>query len=568
MLPREDKVIKIKLVADLAGRNKLRNPSRPFILVFIFLFAVVSAAAEVAHSPVVISEGLKLESMKYLGPMINAVESRIQAWDTKFLQEGISVRRLISAPYGSGFLQYNRTGLDQDYMCVFDLGTLKDAFSKDQAQDLIARLNSLFRVVTRTNRNLSRTPALYLYDNGPVDGQDNLKLDANAVSMIARQIEAIKTGGQIRNAFYDAQGRLVPSDAYPFQIILPINTRMKLATNTVKYYQEMFPGVRDISFQMFFSVGVKNKGKVTYIDVSPLYDKAGMPIPFFDAMVKNVFLSSGDVELYKKRLAHLPEKEIILYSVTEMYLASLSEHHRVNYLKQIKRLHQTYNGLKWAFTPSEQSQLEATFITLLHSDWAIIAADIVEQSSMWLKTDRQMADAFIRAGSLDELVEFLMKAVKLEVKYPHIKAELDELANIIAGLKSKRNLPEKFNRLKTVGQRIVEKIGPTTEEMAQLLKIFSAKLEELGFKSIHIYKIRNQKVSVLKQELLKAGLIPEKVNLAIEQGGIKKEGGYDYVVIDKLGKDEKPLKTILFRSVFTGAPAEKFRKYYEAISTG
>lgn len=538
------------------------------MLLLILLFAVLSAAAEVAHSPVVISEGLTLQPLKYLNRMINAVESRLQAWDTAILKEGIGVRRIICAPYGSGFLKLNSKGLDQDYMCVFDLGTLKDASSKDQAQELIARLNSLFRVVTRTNSNLSRTPALYLYDNGPVDGQGNLKLDAKAASTIARQIEAIKTGGQIRNAFYDARGRLIPSDAHPFQIILPVNTRIRMATNTVKYYQEMFPGIRDVPFQMFFSVGVKYAGKVNYIDVTPLYDKAGAPIPVFDSMVKNVFLSAADVELYKKRLAHLPAKEIILYSATDLYLTSLREHNDGNYLKQIKRLHQTYNGLKWAFAPSEQNRLEAIFITWLHSDWAIIAADIIEQASMWLKTDRQMSDTFIRAGSLDELVEFLMGAVKLQAQYPQIKAELDELVDIIGGLKSKGNLPEKFKRLQTVGEKISKKIGPTTEEMAQLLKIFSDKFEELGFKSIHIYKIRNQKVSVLKQELLKAGVVPEKVNLAPEQGGIKKVGGYDYVAIDRLGKDEKPLKTILFRSVFTGAPAEKFRKYYEAISTG
>jgi hypothetical protein len=536
------------------------------MLLFILFFSL-SSAAKLPHNPVVISEGLTLQPMPYLERTITAVESLLQAWDAAFLKEGIEVRRLISAPYGSAFLKLNKKGLDQDYMCVFDLGTLEDASSNDQTQELLARLNSLFRVVTKTNSSLSKTPALYLYYNGPVDGQGNLKLDAKLASMIAPQIEAIKSGRPIRNAFYDAGSRLIPSDTYPFQIILPVNTHVKIATNSVKYYPEMFSGIRDVSLQMFFSVGLKNNGKVDYVDVAPLYDRVGEPIPIFDAMVKNVFLSPTDVELYRKRLAHLPAKEIILYSAIEIYLASVREHNAENYLKQIKRLHQTYNGLKWAFAPAEQNRLETIFRTWLHSDWAVVASDITEQAGMWLKTDPRMSDTFMRAGALDELIVFLVATGKLPAHYPQIRAEASELEDIIGGLKSKRNLPEQFKRLQTVGQKISKKIGPTTKEMAHLLETFRRKFEELGFKSVHIYKIRNERVAVSRQELLAAGLVPEKVNLAPEQGGIRKVGGYGYVVIDGPDKDEKPLKAILFRSVFSGEPAEKFRKYYQAIST-
>ncbi len=541
---------------------------RSLKLLVILLVLVFSSAANLTHNYVVISEGLSLEPMKYLERTVDAVESRIQAWASEFAKEGIGVKRLISAPYGSAFLKFNKKGLDQDYMCVFDLGVLKDAPSNEQASELIAKLNSLSRVITHANGRLPRTPALYLYNNGPVDREGNLKLDSKAGAMIARQIETIKTGATLRHTFYDDNGRVVPADIYPFQIVLPLNTRIKMATNTVKYYPEMFSGIRDISFQMFFDVGIERGNEITYINVIPLYDKVGVPIPLFDAMVKNVFLSAADADTYKKRLQHLPVKEIILYSMTDLYLTSLREHNAGDYLKEAKRLHQTYNDLKWAFSPSEQARIEAALIRWLQSDWAMIAGDIAEQADRWKDAGQAMRATFIQAGSLDALAGFLTEAVKLEAKHPQIKTEMDELRDIIDGLKRQRNLTEQFTRLKALGRRINQKIAPPQTEMVEVQKLFSDKLQELGFRSVHIYPVRSEKLSLLKRELVDAGLVPEKVNLPPEQGGVKKVGGYDYTVIDKLGKDEKPIKTILFRSVFTGAPAEKFRQYYQAIPEG
>jgi hypothetical protein len=544
-------------------------PYRRSLTFIAILFALVfSSAANFTHNYVVLGEGLSLEPLKYLGRTVDAVESRIRAWEVEFAKRRIEAKRVISAPYGSAFLKFNKKGLDQDYMCVFDLGVLQDAPSNEQAAELIAKLNNFSRVITAANGRLPRTPALYVYDNGPVDKEGKLKLDAKARAMIAGQIETMKTGATVRLAFSDDKGRLVPADNYPFQIVLPLNTRMKIATNTVKYYPEMFSGIRDISFQIFFNIGIKRGGEITYLNVIPLYDKVGVPIPLFDGMVKNIFLSPTDADTYKKTLQHLPTKEIVLYSMTDLYLTSLREHEAGDYLKQVKRLHQTYNDLKWAFSPSEQAGVESALIKWLQSDWAIIAADIAEQGDRWKDAGPAMRATFIRAGSLDALVGFLDEAVKLEARHSQIKTELDELRDIINGLKRRRNLTEQFTRLKALGNRISQELAPPEAEIDEVQKLFGAKLQELGFRSVHIYPVRNEKLALLKQELVGAGLAPEKINLPPEQGGVKKVGGYDYTVIDKLGNDEKPVKTILFRSVFTGTPAEKFRQYYQAIPAG
>ena len=537
-------------------------------LLAILLALLFSSAADFTHNYVVLWEGLSLQPMKYLGRTVDDVESRIRAWEAEFAKEQIGVKRLISAPYGSGFLKFNKKGLDQDYMCVFDLGVLKDAPSNEQTAELIAKLNNFSRVITRANGRLPRTPALYVYDNGPIDKDGNLKLDAQAGATIARQIETIKTGATARLAFSDDKGRLVPADNYPFQIVLPLNTRMKIATNTVKYYPEMFSGIRDISFQIFFHIGIKRGRDVTYLTVIPLYDKVGVPIPLFDAMVKNVFLSPADADTYRKTLQHLPTKEVVLYSLTDLYLTSVREHAAGDDLKQVKRLHQTYNDLKWAFSPSEQARIESALKKWLQSDWAIIAADIPEQADRWKHAGRAMTAAFIQAGSLGRLVGFLDEAVKLEARHPAIKNELDELRDIINGLKRRQNLTEQFTRLESVGKRITQKLAPPPAEIGEVQKLFDDKLHELGFRSLPIYPARDEKLSLLKQDLIAAGLAPEKINLSPEQGGVKKVGGYDYAVIDKLGSDEKPLKTILFRSVFTGVAAERFKQYYQAIPAG
>jgi hypothetical protein len=534
-------------------------------LITVFI-AIASAGANASDNYVVLTEGLSLEPARYLSETIDVVETRIRAWESALAEEGLGVKRLLSSPYGSAFLKFNKKGMDQDYLCVFDLGVLKDGSSKEQALELIGSLNKLFRVITGVNRTMRGTAALYVYDHGPVDKSGNLELGSDIVSMIATQIDAVQTNRKKRTAFHDSKGHLVPTDVYPFEIILPVNTRIKMATNTVKYYQEMFSGIRDISLQIFFSVGLIKQDEIIYINVSPLYDKLGVPISFFDAMVKNVFLSGEDVQTYQKRLMHLPAKDIILRSVVGLYRASLRESDSGDYLKEIKRLHHIYNGLRWAFSRSDQSEIELAFTKWLHSEWAITAADLVEQATMWLKADEAMRGAFINARSLDALTLFLIEAVKLEAKYPRLKPEMDEIRGVIRSLKNEGYRAKKLKQLEVIGQKVSEKIGPTKEEMDQLLRLFGEKLEELGFKSIHIYRIRNGKVSLSRREILAAGLVPEKANLPPEQGGIKKIGGYDYVVIDRLGRGEAPLKTVVFRSVFTGAPAAKFDAYYESIS--
>lgn len=473
--------------------------------------------------------------------------------------------RLISGPYGSGFLQFNKKGMDLDYLCVFDLGVLKESSPKDQALELITRINDVLKTVVKVNGSIPNTSALYVYYNGPMDKDGNLMNIDKAKSIIEERLGEINTNSEVRNAFYDAKGDSVPADLHPFEIVLPVNTRIKMATDTVKYYQDMFPGIREISVQFFYSVGIKKGGKVVYLNVSPLYEKAGSPIPLFDLMVNNVFLSAKDVNTYKTRLMYLPPKQIIINNAKRVYLQSLYEYESGNYLKQLKRIHQCYNSLKWSFAPQERTAIEAQLRKWLGSDWAIISEDISEQGGKWLEDGRDMIDAFVKAGDLEKLINFLRSASGMEIKYPKIKPELADLKKLIKKLERKDNLEERFKELIQIGERISEKTGPTEEEAGQLLKIFGDKLDELGFKKINIYNIRDRKASLSKQELFEAGFDPRKINLPPEDGGIEKIGGYEYVSVDKIEKGEEPIKTILFRAVFTGKPAEKYKKYCDAI---
>jgi hypothetical protein len=532
----------------------------------VFFMAVMCLGANAAADYRVLTEGLRLEPAKYLAETINVVETRIRAWDEALEKEQAGIKRLISGPYGSAFLRFNKKGIDQDYLCVFDLGELEDGSSEQQALELVARLNKLFTVIRRVNNALPNTAVLYVYNHGPTDSKGNIKISRKLASLMGAQIEAIKTGRQIPMAFPDSMGRLVPSDVYPFELVLPVNTRLKIATNTVKYYENMFSGIRDVSLQFFFTVGIKTDKNVIELNVSPLYDPAGTAISFFDAMAKVIFLYKEHVEIYKKRLMHLPAQDIMLHSVIDLYRAAVREHNNGHYLKQIKRLHQTYNGLQWAFSPSDRAEIEAIMENWLHSEWAITAPDLVEQPTMWLKADKTMRDTLIKAGSLDALLEFLVEAVKLEITYPQLKSEVNELRITINDLKKADNLPKNFARLKRIGEKVSRKIEPTKKEMAQLLQLFTDKLNELGFKSLNIYKTRNQKLFVSRRQVLAAGLVPEKANLPAKEGGIKKVGGYDYFVIDRLGTNDVPVKTIVFRAVFSGGPAEKFDAYYAALA--
>ena len=120
----------------------------------------------------------------------------------------------------------------------------------------------------------------------------------------------------------------------------------------------MFPGLRTISVQFFFSVGLKRGGEVQYLNICPLFTRSGAVIPFFELMVNNVFLSRGEAELYAERIRHLSERQIISHNARRLFLVSGYEHREGRYLKQLKRMHQCYNALFWAFGSKARARIE------------------------------------------------------------------------------------------------------------------------------------------------------------------------------------------------------------------
>lgn len=527
----------------------------PTFLTFLFA-ALLAALTTVAFWQAVVglqwhlayAEDFAAPPKEDLRETINVIETRIEAWERAAKQEGIRGTRLISGLYGSTFLKLNAKALDQDYLCVFDVGVLATSSSKEQARELMERLNALTRVITQVNRERPNTPSLYLYDHGPVDPYGNLHLSADTVGLIERQLDALKSRKPPRLAFPDARGRLIPSEIYPREIILPINTRLKMATNTARHPQELFRGIRDISFQMFFSVGVKVKDTIVNLNISPLYDKEGRPIPMFEAVRMDAFLSPHDAEVYRKILLHMPLEQTFTQSSLDLYLASLREYQAGNYLKQTKRLHGSYEGMQSAFSPSEQREIETVLGKWLQSDWAVIAADISEQADMWLKADAAMAAQFIEAGSLNGLVGLLRRAVtRIDHHYPHLATDREELKLVIEQINLGIANPSLFRRLKSTGTRLLKAMQPPANDISRLSELFSKKFSELGFSQINVYGIRGERLTVLEHEIIRAGFQPEKVNLPPEGGGLPKIGGYDYVVVNEL-RDSQPIKTVLLRS--------------------
>jgi hypothetical protein len=123
-----------------------------------------------------------------------------------------------------------------------------------------------------------------------------------------------------------------------------------------------------------------------------------------------------------------------------------------------------------------------------------------------------------------------------------------------------------FERLEDIGWRIRTKAGPSKKEMARLLSVFARKFDEMGFKKVNVFGVRNGRLSLWRDELLAAGLDPARVNMGPRQGGVKKLGGFDFEVLDRLAPGQAPLRPLLFRVVFSGEPAKRFERYYHAIS--
>ena len=177
-----------------------------------------------------------------------------------------------------------------------------------------------------------------------------------------------------------------------------------------------------------------------------------------------------------------------------------------------------------------------------------------------------MRETFIRAGDLHKLGSFLSRVRARLGPDPRLVSELGELEMLAA--RFSRGLAAKgdFIRLEDTGRRIGAKTGPSKKEMARLLNLFSRKFDEMGFKKVNIFGVRNGRLLLWRDELLAAGLDPARVNMGLRQGGVKKLGNFDFEVIDRPAEGQAPLRPLLCRVVFNGEPAKRFERYYKAIS--
>ena len=536
------------------------------LLILIAFTLPICRASAAERDYLVLSHGLTKAPAKYAARAIDVTEARIKAWDQAFVKKGIGVRRLLSAPYGSGFLAFNRKGMDFDYLCVLDLGILRQTSSRDQAEEIVEKITRALLTVREVNEGIPDRASLYVYYPGPFGRSGWVKGREETLSLVADRLEAIKEGRPARAAFRDRNGNIVPAALFPFQVVIPLNMKVRMASNVVTYYPGMFAGLRTISVQFFFSAGLQKDGQVQHLNICPLFTRSGAVIPFFELMVNNVFLSQDEAELYAERIRHLPERRVILYNARRLFLISGYEHGEGRYLKQLKRMHQCYNSLFWAFGARERETMEKDLKRWLHSDWAVLVADLIEQGDMWQEGGYLMRQTFVRAGDLHKLAAFLSRVRGRLGPDPRLASELGELEMLAARFARGRAAKGDFVKLEDIGRRIGAKTGPSKNELARLLSVFSRKFDEMGFKKVNIFGVRNGRLSLWRDELFAAGLDPARVNMGPRQGGVKKLGGFDFEVLDRLAPGQAPLRPLLFRVVFSGEPAKRFERYYKAIS--
>jgi hypothetical protein len=229
-------------------------------------------------------------------------------------------------------------------------------------------------------------------------------------------------------------------------------------------------------------------------------------------------------------------------------------------------MHQCYNSLFWAFSSKEREAVEKDLKRWLQSDWAVFTADLIEQGDMWQEGGSLLRETFIRAGDLHKLGHFLSLVRTRLSPDTRLMNELGELDMMATRFSEGRAKKEDFVKLKNLGRRIAAKTGPSKVEMARLLDLFSRKFDEMGFKKLNIFGVRNGRLSLWRDEVLAAGLDPERVNMGPRQGGVEKLGGFDFEVIDKLSPGQTPLRPLLIRVLLSGNQAKLFEQYYKAIS--
>jgi len=312
--------------------------------------------------------------------------------------------------YGSGFLRLNRVGNDLDYSLKVHLGAfdIRGKTDDEVAGAILTRIEKFlgtYLEVMIFDRESDLYPKWFSnISKGRLRSREFLE------EHLAQSIGSLWENRRHCMVFESSSGILVPAEVPPGTLTLWTHLMPSSLSNLVRYTQDMFPGIREVSVSMAFFVDLEDgftsgSGRTRMVVPAVcLHPYSGKEIG-----LDNYFIFVAPEEEYSADyLRSLVASDPELWASNRIMAAGelLSDmEFRISTgppLKALKRLHQAYDFLLPVFDQRFRSQIEAFLAKNLNDPEVLLDEEIrvLSSGAADALSSRGSADIYLKSGDL------------------------------------------------------------------------------------------------------------------------------------------------------------------------
>nr|BDT37549.1 hypothetical protein MFMH1_72180 [Myxococcus sp. MH1] len=513
--------------------SKRETPLAVWGLVAMCLVAASASAAEsrewIAYHPEV-----DMTAVPYARPAMDRIQNELESVAAGLEDRGVRLRS--SGAYGSGFKRYVSVGRDLDFFAIFDLGTVPASLAG--AELVMTRMEAVmgdFTARLPQQRDVSLVPleVVGLSANGQI--QNRAKVAVSLASALLNK----PSSAPLDATFENKRGQRVPSVFSEGEFPLPARFRSLYNSTLIKYRREMFPGVREASIEIFFSVGITDAqgGTTRKLLFVPIHGGSGVPIRPRDLLFVAAFSSKqslngllelvpASADLVRMRL----DLALLLLGVAEDNLRTGELH------KGVKRIHQVVDLLGAAMPANERAAVSLALPRWLAAPAATVADDLEKAASVLKESER----FFHLSGDAERVLRYYRQRCAALVRsrqagnWSALVKQLDALAG-----PAKQDRAEQWASLEKLAARVASEEGPRMADVRHHVEVLRGWLAQAGFRQLPLAGALENEVFVLAEDLKGAGISPEEFE-RLSYGGfllrILPEADAKYL----LGREPKP----------------------------
>ncbi|MBN2071502.1 MAG: hypothetical protein JW814_08600 [Candidatus Krumholzibacteriota bacterium] len=351
----------------------------------------------------------------YLDDVVRSLNIRLNDILTVSRARGHDFRYVFQGGYGSGFLRLNTVGNDLDYSLKIHLGEL-DVTGRDSeaaADALLKRieefLNSYLDVMIH-DRGPELVPTWFSYMR-----KGRLRSRKFHRKHLAESFKSLWKDRVHYMMFESRSGTIVPSSVPAGTLTLWTHLMPSSHSNQIRYTEDMFPGIREISVGLSFYVDLADKGRSSgwrsrrEVPVMCLHPYSGRMIGLDRYFI---FIAPGG-ERSREYVETQVRKDPELFTSYRISVGGdLVEQVEVQLamglpLKALKRLHQALDYLKPIFDDSFVAEIEEFLERRMNDPDVLLSEEtrVLASQAAAVLSNRTSMDVYLASGDLALVME-------------------------------------------------------------------------------------------------------------------------------------------------------------------